>query len=266
MFLVVNSADARKVVSLVSVITQHCPDTHSMNCDATGGAGTADILCEDMQGSYDISSGPQNEACWGPDNAWGAVEFDTGTVTSAAISGTLSCTDKGTNAIQFYQTGDDYAYIVETGFSLTEVNTTFYFNMVSESMGDGNSQEFFHLRDDGSAAELQLWFIEESGPGTDITIRTRYQNSGTNNDNDTTAISTGTWYEITVEWVSGSLLEVKLNGNQIAYQTTIDSDIVTQLRYGFGSGSSNFGAMTLQMINIAADDDTVPGSCTGWSP
>lgn len=229
------------------------PDACTACPDATNGA---DLLCEDFEEGDDYLCTFEAEA------------IDVGdSIAGAAHSGTLGCTNKGSKALQtVLSVGTSDTYAMCSVGSQQEVSyTSFYINIVSESLANGNYATVF-MASSGVppvAATNRTWnvflyqnagvlyfYLEKKGAG------------GYNNITSAQAINTGTWYKLDILWDSNTpLSQFWIDG--VSQGSSADVNTFVDPQY-FGPGALDAtidAAVTYQIDILKVDDDTRPSAC-----
>jgi hypothetical protein len=232
------------------------------SCGTCGGCSTADILCEDFD--------TDNSCTWTDDTDAGAA----GTINHAAShSGTLACTDKGTQTLDILidddTTGDCFTYF-DMGVRGTEgVNyyQHFAFNFVSDGdMAAFNSLTFFQL-DSSTTPDFGNINARIYKNGTDNHELRLYMNGSTLVVDNDTNIDEGTWYQIGIRWkvvagASNDEVELFLDGITQGFKNDTDiSEVPRYLFFGNGSTLSSIFNTNFQVDSIEGDANTMPGEC-----
>lgn len=217
----------------------------------------ADLICESFEGSlgpnseYDLSSWTETDA--------GSGSLDAG----AAHYGSLSCTDKGSDALKIvYGTtpGDDTYSRSDIGSDQSGVVwISFYFYINSESINFNSANPIFHTYNTSSFVSSYLRVID-TGSST-FKLRYCWYNGTWYCLSDTASdISLQTWHKIDVLYNNtGNAAAVWIDGSQKV--TGGDSTIDRNIRYvNFGSDQGLY-EWDVQVENIKIDDDTRPGAC-----
>lgn len=245
-------------------------------CGSCTPGNPVDLFCEDSEGTNSIEDDPQasydTAVC--DDAFWLSVVHLNNTLTDESHSGTLNCSNRGDYVVQFY-VGEDVAGRESTylernhGGGEGSYYTQLYFNIVSEEL-------------DSNDDYVSLIVLEDEAANRTVSVRL-YQSSGDNNlylqmvyyngvgydylpvdmtTNGTTALSTGAWYRLRLDWVSGTSVYMYVDS------TTEQSDIVDigarNVQYhiiGFDTGDTDTDdggddEVTVQMDLIGADNDT----------
>jgi hypothetical protein len=230
------------------------------HCDSTS---DSDVLCEDSESTTNCGNEAADDSVCR--NTWTVLEASGSSVVfDASHSGTLSCTDKGSRAIQITKTETN----AKNGIIIakTAVDTTFvqfYLNVVAENANagevyiagilDGSGNGVMQLRMTGKAANPTLRLLYWNGTGWGVGA-------------ESSALTVGTWYRIRMQYAASTDTNgiVKLYVDD-AEVTSISNNGSTQQAGKYYWGNYNGGdtdTYTIQIDNIKIDDDTEPGACS----
>ena len=219
--------------------------TPSGLCSSCTPGDPSDVFCEDFEG---------------PRCSWTESNTGDGDVNpqSTRNQSKMPCTSKGTYNADFYcPSASDETYYMRTISDTSTLYVQFYFYLESESVGDGQGFSIFQVEDsDGSNAGL-VGIIQRDGS----LYLFDYANNWANGPGvGTTALSTGTWYRIGVEYTKNTTngLRVYVNGTeQIGCRATTGTQALENIAFGDGEKAFRY-----QIDNIQVDDDTMPEACT----
>ena len=245
-------SEARMNVGIVGGGVVSAPaggDACATSPDASAGAN---LLCEDFEEADDYL------ATW-------TETIDTGdSIAGAAHSGTLACTNKGSKALQVsYSATDSQTWTVtDIGGFTTHPYVSFYINIVSESLADGNYATLLMSAGDSdvSTRVFNVFLYQSSGV---LKFGLEYWDGASYSPIiGTTSISTGTWYKVDVYYnhaVTTAQLWVNDTSQGSASNTT-DSFATKFIFIGTQSGLTN-ALVTYQIDNLKVDDTTRPSAC-----
>lgn len=224
-------------------------------CASCTGEADADVMCEGFEGTgYQCSSG------WTETEGTGSINED------ATHSGTLACTDKGSQALEIQLSTGTATYTRwDNGSEILEANLQWYFNVVSEALGDGQNFIMGKMQD-GSNTDMAYWRLQQVSGQLQVLLRVK-DSTDSWASATTYNVSTGTWYRFRIEWVDGA------PGNYNAWLANADGTGETQIltnqsayaswefqKILHGSTTSEEGG-TIQIDNQKIDDDTMPSGC-----
>ena len=216
----------------------------------------ADLFCEDA--SDDAGDG---KLCTWSDNAGaGSINWQ------ASHSGTFSCTDKGTYALQLGYSGGGATYVAwDNGSETNSLYGVIYFNITAESISAGEN----------------VWIVkglDEAGPSSSFTIGvqdvsgtlrayTEYRDAGSwpSATASSHSITVGAWYRLRFSFVDESNFSAWIadqdgsNEEQFVNDSLSNSRSVRHIYLGTGDNAD--AAATIQIDNTKFDDDTMPGYC-----
>jgi hypothetical protein len=231
-------------------------------CDSTS---DADVFCEDSESTTDCGDEAANDSVCR--NTWDSTEATDSTVVfDAAHSGTLSCTDKGSRAIQITKTSTDAPHGIKLAKSdESEVFVQFYLN-VTES--PANAEEIYIGSLNNAADSTRSVLLRLTGTATNPTLRILYENGSELSVGSTTAITVGTWYRIRIHWKAASadpgsdgVVQFYVNDtNPTNISNNNSQNLVGLYRFG-NANAADTGTYILQIDNIKVDNDTEPGAC-----
>ena len=213
-------------------------------CSSCTPGDPSDVFCEDFEG---------------PRCSWTESNTGSGDVNpqSTRNQSTMPCTSKGTYNADFNITSaSDEAYYKRAKSDTTSTYVQFYVYIESEGLADYDGITFLQL--ENSSGEMAgAVGIRQSGGSVYLATYTNNWNTGPGVGS--TALSTGTWYRIGVEYTKNTSkgLRVYLNGTEQAGCRTDTSTQATE-NVVFGGG---YKAARYQIENIQVDDDTMPEAC-----
>ncbi len=237
--------------------------TPSGLCSSCTPGDPADVLCEDFEGSSDCgndSGAKANCQC-----SWSATEDGTGSLNFASTrnQSTNPCANKGTYNVDLNVSGTynnwDNDYDISKSFTAkTSLYTQAYIYIESEGLSDNQNAVLFTFTDSGSAHEAFVVVLRQVSGA--LYLATYANDTGTGPNVGGTAISTGTWYRVGMEYVSNTS-----NGGKIYIAGVEDvgcrintPDMAVANIYALAGG----GTYRWQFDNIQVDDDTMPEACT----
>jgi hypothetical protein len=262
--LIFSSTDAKmnlvQVAGSVPVVgaTGYC--TGAATCTETN-PGQCDLLCEDFEGSTSCGSGLDSNCR----NGWTATVGANATLDSTVThSGTLACTDKGTNSAQFSATNDSTTVYMQKDFG-SEKTLTYaqcYFNLVSGVGSNTNEVTVMGWFD--SIDTIAHWVSIINTSGT-LNVQLNYFDQDILDFSHvlgTTPLSTNTWYRLRLQInTTAGTAVVLLNDTTEVSRTDIAT--ATGIPQIFKIGSFwTYALHVLQIDNVAVDDDTGQGACS----
>jgi hypothetical protein len=262
--LICYSADARNLMVVgggvpVAGATGYC--TGAATCTETN-PGQCDLLCEDFEGSTSCGSGLDSNCR----NGWTAAVGANATLDSTVThSGTLACTDKGTNSAQFSATNDSTSVYMSYDFGVDKPITyaQAYVNLVSGVLSDTMVVTVMGWYD--STPDLAHTLIIANVGGT-LRLQVRYFDQDILNysvaTGSTTALSRGTWYRLRLNInTTAGTLKAYVNDTEEISLTDIATaaHIPRTLRIG---SFYTYATHVFQVDNVAVDDDTTQGACS----
>lgn len=234
--------------------------TGAATCTATN-PGECDLLCEDFEGASDCGDDAANDqncrntgfvVTLGTDDT---IDFTT------AHSGTLGCTDKGSNAVQVAITAGSHATYAykDLGATKAVTYTQFYVNVVSEGIGDSMVTALVK-GDQATNGGTSLWYLNLYQTGGSLYLRLTYYNAAPfATITSSSPISAGTWYRINIytNTTTGDV-SFSIDGSSQGTATDLGNRPWRYLHIGDVASDA---ATTFQVDNIAVDDDTIQGDC-----
>jgi hypothetical protein len=225
------------------------PAAGGMSCD------DADLVCESFEGSL----GPNSEY-----DLSGWTETTTGGTIDAgkAHSGSLSCTDKGSDAFELnYTTPASPLYASYDMGSDQDIYISFYFYLVSETIPTWSTVNIFDMRNaaNGSSFIIRLWDDNgdyKFGVGW-YTSPSWYYLTAT----DTFNIST--WVFVQIEYNdTTNVVKLYLNeGTPVSRTSETAPD--RKVRYFTVGNRTSIGTSTVkfELDNLKVDSTSLPGAC-----
>lgn len=214
-------------------------------CSSCTPGDPSDIFCEDFEG---------------PRCSW--TESNTGdgdtNPQSTRNQSTMPCTSKGTYNADFYcPSASDKTYYQRAISDTSTLYVQFYFYLESEGLNDSQGFTVYQVE---SSDEVNAGAVGIAQSGGSLYLFAYANNWSTGPNVGSTALSTGTWYRIGVEYTKNTSngLRVYLNGTE---QTGCRVNTSTQAldKVTFGGGEKAF---RYQIDNIQVDDDTMPEACS----
>lgn len=240
-------------------------------CSSCSPGDPTDLMCEDAEGSNTIETGATDFTTAQCSDYTASI--DTGaTLFEASHSGTLSCSNKGDNAIQIYCVnsagGADGVTLIKDVTDSNNSYASFYFNIVSEELDNGDVFGLmYYCNTDACDTNFNAGVsVKQNASGNLIlNMKHRLADNSTEENEGSTTLSTGTWYRVELAWLSGTSATVYLNGSS----EISDLDCRTDQTKAIGIGSDPVSwlsaisndPITVQMDIIGADDDTRVGAC-----
>lgn len=224
----------------------------TLSCDV---ATDSDVQCEDFEGSS-LCFAAYTSNCR---STFDGLVVSTGEIVDfdAAIGGTYPCTDGDTYAMTISSDGgasqDAYVYI-DTASAIGAMYSTTMFRVVSEGLADGESMPIMSFFTTSFAFAGQVLLYQNSGALYLAAF-------GTTGAIGTTAITVGTWYEVSLT-LAASTVRAYLNGVEEASDTAAAATS-RYLEIGKDTGVGADKAFNFQYKNVKIDDDTRPDSCAG---
>lgn len=241
--------------------TAHCGNVVLWFEPVEGGwsCDDADLLCE----SFDL------ETAGNYDNT--ATEVGTaGTINADAThSGTFSCTDKGTEALQATKTSTND--VLFTYFDAGADNTYYtqlYFNSISEGLANGATQTVAALSTNTAFTTI-CWYLKIKKVDSELFLQLMHYDGTSWRTTDSASISADTWYGVRIFYSyntgSGGIswaVDYDMDGAFTPITISNDGTTTRQGRYlGFGVIGGGTTTFTNQFDNIKADNDAYPSAC-----
>ncbi len=180
----------------------------SDHCTSCNPGDPADVMCEDFEGTGYLCSG------WTETEGTGSIDAD------ATHSGTLDCTDKGSQAVEIQLSTGTACYVRwDNGSEETEANFQWYFNIVSENLADGQNFIVGKIQD-GSNVDMCYWRLQQVSGQLQILVRVKNTSDGWT-DGSTYNVSTGNWYRWRGTWVDGTSWDVWLANDDGTGETKV---------------------------------------------
>lgn len=219
----------------------------------------ADVLCEDFDETGALCS-------W-TESVEGTNTYDD----DNSHGGTYSCNDKGPYDLLVdwtYGQGNALAYIGTSTESHAYVMVDF--RVVSSSL-DASSERFalLALSNEGDTC-VRVWLTYD---GSKLILETyHYDGSSYDTTSGSTEITIGTWYTMTIEWSSGSLVELKLDtvaggspSTEVSDSSSIGTRNVNRIYLGavnaWNDDTEAGDAVSVEFDRLKIDDDTMPSQC-----
>ena len=231
-------------------------------CSSCTPGDPSDVFCEDFEGATDCgndSGGASNCRC-----AWTSTETGTGSLSFASTRGqsTNPCAGKGTYNLDLYCGGTyeswSHEYSVTRSFSSTVTSyTNFYMRIESESLSDGERVFLLSLADPDNLVDIMSVALRQVGG---VLYLATYANSeATGPNTGSTVITVGTWYRVSVEYVSNTASggKVYINGVEDTTCRITTPNYSAQYIHLFAAA----GTYRWQVDNIQQDNDTMPEAC-----
>jgi hypothetical protein len=230
------------------------------HCDSTS---DSDVLCEDSESTTNCGNEAADDSVCR--NTWTVREASGSTVVfDAAHSGTLSCTDKGSRAVQITKTDTDATHgiiIAKTAVDATFVQ--FYLNVVAEN---ANASEVYiaGIMDGSGNAIMQL---RMTGKAANPTLRLLYYNgTGHAVGSESSALTVGTWYKIKMQYAvstdTNGIVKLYVDAAEVTAITNNGSTRQAARYYWGNYDGGDADTYTIQIDDIKIDDDTEPGACS----
>ena len=239
-------------------------------CSSCTPGDPTDEFCEDAEGSNTIETGATDfttAQCsgWTPTIDTGAYLYEQG------HSGSLSCSNKGSYAIQYQvidvdnNDSEDASLSIDTTDSdLLYVN--FYFNVISSAMSDDSERvglATIAAYDAGNEKLVSVAIDYQTDPLLRIAMSNRNGAAGSTDTYGTTTIVPGTWYRGTLIWNRGTAASFLLNGS--VETTNADIDDLTSKGVTIGSTNATTQvanhSVVIQMDMVGIDLTADPGVC-----
>ena len=239
-------------------------------CSSCTPGDPTDVLCEDSDGAETVETGATDWTTAQCSDATYVQTISTGAYFyENAHSGTLSCSGKGSYAIEYYvidasDDGSENAFMMVDITEISNGYVNFYFNIVSESLANLENIMLFKFCSDNTCAG-RLSYLQVLDDAGNLKLRTSHRiAAGTHTyTTGSTVLSTGTWYRVSYKWESGSAMSVLLNGGAEISSADVYSYNIYAIQFGsqdLGTATNNH-AVTIQMDLLGMDDDTMPGAC-----
>ncbi len=249
------------LATILAVLVLCCPTwadgpmINSYRYVTSGGGGTSlcssctpgdpsDVFCEDFEG---------------PRCSW--TESNTGdgdtNPQSTRNQSTNPCTSKGTYNADFYcPSASDETYYMRAISDTSTLYVQFYFYLESEGLENDQGFSVYQVESSGGVNAGAVGITQRDGS---LYLFTYANNWSTGPGVSSTALSTGTWYRIGVEYTKNTTngLRVYLNGTE---QTGCRTNTSTQALENIAFGGQD-KAFRYQIDNIQVDDDTMPEAC-----
>lgn len=231
-------------------------------CSSCTPGDPSDVFCEDFEGSTDCgndSGNAQNCQC-----EWAVTADGTGSVSFTSTRNQTSnpCANKGTYNVDLNVSGtygswaNDYE-IHRTFTAKTTVYLQAYIYIESEGIGNNETVPLFALYSSGDSTDaMDIVLRQVSGS---LYLATYANNQGTGPGVGGTALSTGTWYRLGIEYVANTV-----NGGKIYINGVEDTNC--RINTPNTSVASLYilaaaGKYRWQLDNFQIDDDTMPEAC-----
>jgi hypothetical protein len=204
----------------------------------------ADVLCEDAEGTGYVCTGWTESV-----SGTGAINED------ASHSGTLSCTDKGTQAWQWTAANTDTAYSYKSITETDALYANFYMNITSltaYSSSHAFSGYLTNVWDYGFILQV------ESSSGSTSAYKLKLVAYNGQEATTSAAYDVGTWYRVGVKYVSGTEARLYINGTEAG---AITASMTARNLDGVYIGSRSSQGLVGQIDIFKLDNDTMPGAC-----
>jgi hypothetical protein len=216
---------------------------------------TADI-CEDWEA-------PGSQLSWSDTTTGGTISH------TSAHTGSLSCTDKGSYAIDYEMdsgTADDLYSTYDIGSQQNVVYANFYVNPIS--LGDLANFSSHQVigGSNNSNGSIPGWSFTIRNTSGSPTFRLSYNNGSASST--PYSISTGTWYRVSVQvervgdgedivrmWVNGVL------DYEVTDATLITSYLTRYVTFGTNGEVASATSVHFQADNLEIDYSELPGAC-----
>jgi len=225
------------------VITVACAE-----CPSSDG----DIACESFEGEgYFCSSPGWSEVTTVCASGWPKED--------AAHSGTLACTDKGSQALEIkYGSSDGYCHSqLSTSGAQSNGYLQYYLNGVTVT-------GYSRVMQGSVNADMSLpcMFVRVNLSGSDYTIRAEYINTSDSWAGGTSsAFALNTWHRVRIQWNSATSIFKLWVDDSLVLDASDMKTTCTPRYFSFGTGSTRTENDIVQFDNIKFDDDTMPGAC-----
>jgi hypothetical protein len=227
-----------------------------------GGGGMscadADLLCESFEGAL----GPNNEY----DLSGWTETLTGGTIDAGAThSGSLSCTDKGSDALDFNWTTPASTLEAKGDIGQNEsiVYHSFYFYLTSESIPGGGTAYIYTCQNSSILFTFDIK-IYDAGSNNYRIQGLWYDGTGTEtitSPDSSPYIVLNTWIRIGAKFDNtNDIVELYLDGTKVAERTSEDAP-TRDIRYCLFGRNTSLYAERFQVDNFKLDDDTMPGAC-----
>lgn len=235
----------------------------SVHCTNTA---DSDVFCEDFDNpsaNYCVgSSGDANcRNTWTTDTEGGSIDFTT------AHSGTLSCGDNGSNALQLTKTTTyGVLYVRLSKVDADYAYVQFYMNLVSHNLANGAITNIFTMSDTSGNNTMHIR-LNGTADANAPYIQVLYHDGSKTQGGSEKTITPGTWYRIRVQWKKSSgsndgFVKFYVDSTAVTEVTTNNSTRQTgRFSWGLSTGPDS-DEFVLQVDNIKVDDDTEPGACS----
>lgn len=217
-------------------------------CGTCGGCTAADRICEDWDAD--------NSCAWVEDYDAGVDDIDQ----VASHSGSFGCSDKGSYTLDITvdNTGDTMIQY-DFGARESETYTQFYFNLVSETLEDGDDEDWLYLGQGGPATSAVV--LEFNKSGSQMRVGYRYRSNSTWSTEYYGNITVGTWYRVRIYHDTTGEVTFQIDDTTVHTDAsaTVDRDWDTMV-IGSTAGSAT-DTYRVQVDNIAVDITAAPGAC-----
>ena len=232
-------------------------------CSSCTPGDPSDVFCEDLEGSSDC--GNDSGAASTCHCSWTSTEDGSGSLSFASTrnQSTNPCENKGTYNIDLNCTGSydnwDNEYSIAKSFSAkTAIYAQAYIYIESESLNDNERVFLFSLADAGNEHDAMAVALRQVSGA--LYIATYANDGGTGPGIGSTALSTGTWYRLGIEYTSNTA-----NGGRIYINGVEDTNCrinTPEVSIGYIHVFAAAGTYRWQIDNLQIDDDTMPEACT----
>jgi hypothetical protein len=222
----------------------------------------ADLICESFEGPL----GPNSEydlSGWTETTTGGTIDA------GATHSGSLSCTDKGSDAydIDYSTPASPLNASYDLGSEVDPIWIHFYFYLTSESINAFSNAYFMEAENGADANCLDFRINDNNG---NYKFKLTWHDVGVTGPTITqsSTFNLNTWYRVGIKYDNGNdIVELWFGAvggafTKVAERTSENAPdrSIRYIRLGDSSGIGSY-AIRYQLDNVKLDNDTMPGPC-----